>query len=202
MKRNVRAEAARRDKETGQARLKNMEFLGVLTQWIEFSASLPADFEFSTFCRSALQRMKGSTARTVFDEGGMACYLEENILQTEGSLITSSRRYGLSCGPLGLSGYAPNSIEVSHRVLKGLLDSGYQKRGVGSLIIKEVCEAMVTRLGKGDYANLLSTVSEPWPDLLHASRKSARLGDEPGETEKAGVLRAVMPSSVGSGDKA
>ncbi len=42
--------------------------------------------------------------------------------------------------------------------------------------MKEVSEAM----------------SEPWPDLLHASRKhSARLGDVPGETEKA-EHRAVL----------
>ncbi len=126
MKRNVRAEAARRDKETGQARMKNMEFLGILIQWIEFSASLPTDVEFSTFWRSVLQRMKASSATTDFDEPAMARYLEENILKLEAGLISSSWRYGLSCGPLGLSGYAPNSIEVSHRVLKGLLDPGYQ----------------------------------------------------------------------------
>ena len=36
-KKNVKAEAAKKDEVSGQARLKRQEFLPVLVEWLEFS---------------------------------------------------------------------------------------------------------------------------------------------------------------------
>ena len=57
VKANVRLEAGRRDPITGKARLANTELVDVIIGWIEFSASLPSDSEFSCFWQSILQRM-------------------------------------------------------------------------------------------------------------------------------------------------
>ena len=89
---NVRDEAGRRDAATGRARLKNRELLSVLTQWIEFSAFLPSDMEFSTFWSSVLGRMLANVEETDLNEPQMAQYLKKNILDSNGHLaaITSS----------------------------------------------------------------------------------------------------------------
>lgn len=73
--------------------------------------------------------------------------------------------------------------EVSHRTLKGPLQPGYQKRGVGDLMV-DVCETMQTRLEKGDYTHMCCSVTDPWKELMHCQRKRMAELDVPESEQK------------------
>ena len=106
-----------------------------------------------------------------WNEPDMAKYLREHIfVETNGGLLDAPWRCGLGCTPLGFTSYAPNAIEVSHRVLKGLLDPAYNKRPVTS-IMSEIAEALESRLRSGYYDNLEKEVREPWQALIQSTRK-------------------------------
>jgi hypothetical protein len=80
-------------------------------------------------------------------------------------------------------------MEVAHRVLKGMLDPGYQRRDVRTLL-KEVCTSVATKVEKGDYKDLQSTLPEPWNDLLQSKRAKQVVSgkDDTGQQQKAGLL--------------
>ena len=185
VKRNVKTESSRRCKASGSPRLGNSEFLPILLDFVEFSATLPNDNEFAVFWDSVLARMKADQVTTDFNEPRMATYLEENIFTINETGISSPWRSGLGTVPLGYSSYAPNAIESSHRVVKSLLDPGYAVRGIGTLM-KDVCEGLATRLEKGDYSSLSSSIKEPWSELTFCRRKRlASAADQLGEPQKA-----------------
>ena len=144
VKKNVKFQAAVRDKASGKTLLQNMELLPVIIDFIEFSAGLPSDEEFHCLWSSIFQRMRSKEEKTDWNEPEMEKYLRKNIFESEGEYITASWRSGICDVPLGYTTYAPNAIEVSHRVLKGLFTAGYERRSVGALIV-EVCQAMSTR---------------------------------------------------------
>ena len=116
----------------------------MILDFVEFSASLPSDDEFDCFWNSVLLRMRSKSAATDWGEPDMEKYLRRHILDEEKSVLSAPWRSGLGHVPFGYTTYAPNAIEVSHRVLKGLFQPGYDRRDVGTLIV-EVCEAMSTR---------------------------------------------------------
>ena len=101
---------------------------------------------------------------------------------------------GLGHVPLGFSTYAPNAMEVARRVLKGMLNVGYQRRDVGSLL-REVCSSVATKVEKGDDKDLQSSVPEPWSDLLQSKRaKQVASGkDDAGQEQKAVLLGKYFP---------
>ena len=68
VKTNVRHESARRDGASGQSRLRNPELLEPILQWLEISAWLPSDHEFSTFWSHLLDRMSSSHRPTDFQD--------------------------------------------------------------------------------------------------------------------------------------
>ena len=83
-----------------------------------FSSTLPSDEEFHAFWQNALTRLRGQKAPTDLREKRMAEYLEKNVLDVSGNLIRASWTFGLGIVPLGFTTYAPNAIEVQHRILK------------------------------------------------------------------------------------
>ena len=68
VKTNVRQESSRRDGASGQSRLRNPELLEPILQWLEISAWLPSDAEFSTFWSHLLDRMASSHRPTDFQD--------------------------------------------------------------------------------------------------------------------------------------
>ena len=80
VKMNIKAEARKKDDQTGLPRLRNKELLPVILDWIEFSASfLPTDIEFHTFWSNLLLRMRSASQPTDFDEPSMESYLTNNL---------------------------------------------------------------------------------------------------------------------------
>ncbi|CAE7597065.1 unnamed protein product, partial [Symbiodinium microadriaticum] len=156
VKTNVKTEASRKDSTTGAPRLGRKELLPNIIDWIEFSASLPPGAEFSAFWTSILDRMKSSASETDFAEPAMARYLEEHILQSPG-LFDAPWMSGYGTTPLGYTTYAPNSIEVSHRVLKGLMGKTCGRQSVPQCLY-EVCDSVGTRLEEGFYNGLVDAV--------------------------------------------
>lgn len=173
-KTNARAAAAGRDKASGKTLLGNGELLDVILEWLQFTATLPSDEEFHAFWSSCFARMEGKSAPTDFGEKKFAKYLKKNLFNDSGPLWTAPWCCGLGLLPPGITTFAPNSIEVQHRVLKGLLAPGYERRDVGSLMV-EVCESLASRLESGTYDKLVTTLAEPWDELSKAS--SRRLKD-------------------------
>ena len=139
-----------------------------------FSSTLPSDEEFHAFWQNALTRLRGQKAPTDLREKRMAEYLEKNVLDVSGNLIRASWTFGLGIVPLGFTTYAPNAIEVQHRILKGLLTPGYERRDVASLMV-EVCSSLGSRLDAGAYSELVNKLAEPPASLKRATRK--RVGD-------------------------
>jgi hypothetical protein len=154
VKSNVKFAASKKDEVSGQTRLKRKELLAVILEWIDFSAWLPTDTEFDCFWRSVLQRMKSSSAPTDFDEPDMARYLERNIFDTTAGILRATWSCGLGCVPYGITTYAPNAIEVSHRVLKHLAGVTAHADMPVTELITNVCKAVASKIEGGDYATL------------------------------------------------
>ena len=197
VKNNVTTESARKSKATGQARLTNAELRPVLLEFIQWSAALPSQLEFHVVWRSILERMEKKECSTDWNEPDMAKYIREHILVETSGLLDAPWRCGLGCTPLGFTSYAPNAIEVSHRVLKGLLDPGYNKRPVTS-IMSEIAEALDSRLQSGHYDNLQKEVREPWQELIQSTRKRSAVSlstdpqDEANQTKALWILLFFM----------
>ena len=77
---------------------------------------------------------------------------------------------------MGFTTYAPNAIEVSHRVLKGLLDSFWMQRDVATLMA-DVCDSVESRKAAGTYDMLCQTLDKAPKVFLSKgfSRSSGRL---------------------------
>ncbi len=95
----------------------------MIVDWVEFAATLPEDFDFDCFWESVLQRMAGNTHAPDFREPAMAQYLRKHILDDSGAFLRAPWRCGLGSVLLGFTTYATNAVEVSHRVVSGLLRS-------------------------------------------------------------------------------
>ena len=169
VKKNIKAEAARKDPATGQRRLDNTELANVIVTWIEFSAWLPDWDEFDAFWREAFKRMENSASSTDWNEPAMAKYLKEHIFDMAGPLIKAYWVCGLGAVPLGFTTFAPNAIESYWRLLKGMLDPGYQNNSIAELMF-QVCHAMETRVEGGSYKELVDRIDHPWESLLQRKK--------------------------------
>ena len=118
---NIRQAASSRDKASGKTLLKNGELLDVIIDWVQFTATLPSHEEFTAFWTSCFARMESKTRPTDFGEKKMAKYMKKNLFNEDGHLWTAPWCCGLGLLPPGITSFAPNAIEVQHRVLKGLL---------------------------------------------------------------------------------
>ena len=121
-KTNIKSEARRKDSVSGRPRLQNGELLQILLDCVEFSATLPTDVEFHTYWSSIFMRLSNSELPTDWNEPAFCQYLQTHIFDLSGPCIKASWCYGVGSVPLGFTTYATNSIERSHRLLKGLLD--------------------------------------------------------------------------------
>ena len=166
VKSDVRVEAKRKDEVTGRTRLQNAELLPEIEGLIEFAAFLPKDVEQSAFFRSILTRMQSSTAKTDWNEPEFAKYLGKHILDTKCSdgLIHATFASGLGAIPLGITTFAPNTMERSHRTVKGLLPKGYKHSKVTELVT-EIGHVITARLKQGKYDSLKKELGKPMSDL-------------------------------------
>ena len=165
---DVKAESRKRDEVTGKPRLNNTELLEPTIEYMDFTAWLPSDLEFHTFWWNYLKRAEASSAPTDFNEPRFANYLKTHIFDVSGPLIKALWSTGLGAVPLGMTTFAPNSIEVTHRVIKGLLPKGYKHSTVKGLV-SEVTKIVTNRVRQGKYDKLVSKLSNPpavlfnWP---------------------------------------
>ena len=72
--------------------------------------------EFTALWSTVLHRMD-----TDWEEATMARYIRSNLLHVASDVIRASWQTGFGAVPLGCTTYAPNAIERSWRLLKGLL---------------------------------------------------------------------------------
>ena len=82
--------------------------------------------------------MKHNRCETDFNEPLMADYLRKNVLDCKAQFIRAPWCSGFGAVPLGLTTYAPNAIEATWRVLKGILDPSFKWQNCGELILKIV----------------------------------------------------------------
>ena len=103
--------------------MKNGELLPVLTDFLQCSAFLPSTLEFSCFWTTVLERLQ-APAPDGWGEPAMHDYLLKYLLSKNGDVLTATWRSGFGTVPLGFSTYAPNAVERTWRLLKGLLKPG------------------------------------------------------------------------------
>ena len=162
----------------GFTRLRRLELLPVLVDRVDFSAWLDNDDEFHVLWVSTLERMRGD-----WKETEMAEYLETHLLTQVDGQWRAKWSSGLGSVPLGFTTYADNTIEVSHRVLKGILGSKCRWLDVVDLMTR-ACNAVQSRISKGVYENLFESHEKPWPCLLEwrnpkwQSRKAIEKGPD------------------------
>lgn len=122
-KQNVKQEVKRRNSETGEVRLRNMELLPVLLSFVMESAWFPTSLEFSSFWESVINRLRSNGEETDWDEPNVAQYLVRNLLQETGQagVYSAPWRSGFGQVPAGFTTYTSNSLERSWRTIKGLL---------------------------------------------------------------------------------
>ena len=87
------------------------------------------------------------------NQPAFAEYLKKNIFYVKDGILRAAWCSGVGAVPLGFTNYAPNAIEVSHRVLKHLLDHFWVNRDV-AILIADVCDAVESRISAGTYDNL------------------------------------------------
>ena len=150
----------------------------MLIDFVQWTASLPSQVEFDAVWSSIISRLEGDACVTDWNEKEMASYIREHILTKTNGMWDAPWRCGVGTTRLGLTSYAVNAIESSHRTLKSLLDSGYQKRSMTTVVV-EICEALQSRLKQGRYDALKNEVSQPWLELLQCHRKQhGTVGDD------------------------
>jgi len=122
-KQNVKQEVKRRNSETGEVRLRNMELLPVLLSFVMESAWFPSSLEFSSFWESVINRLRSNGEETDWDEPHVAQYLVRNLLEETGQagVYSAPWRSGFGQVPAGFTTYTSNSLERSWRTIKGLL---------------------------------------------------------------------------------
>jgi hypothetical protein len=174
---NVKAAARAKDKK-GVTRLRRHELCDTIVGWIQCSAPFPRDDEFQAYWESILERMYANKEKTDFDEAKMADYLANHILDIDGDRIRAAWQTGYGAVPLGFTTYAPNTIEVTHRVVKqklkkglhGLLGKGFRFKSVTDLIEK-VAQIITVQVRQGHYDKLVPSREDPWPCLFEWPKK-------------------------------
>ena len=175
---DVKLAAKTVDEGSGRTRLSRMELLPFIIECVEFSAYLPPG-EFHVFWSSVLGRMGSSTLETDWGEPAMADYLRTHILLTTGPEICAEWSSAFGHTLLGLTTYAPNCIERTHRACKHLLHRGYRKRDLADLIV-ELCGGLDSRHDQGLYTGLAAGLTQPpaclfkWPRRGRAQAPRAR----------------------------
>ncbi|CAL1161178.1 unnamed protein product [Cladocopium goreaui] len=188
-KQNVKQEVKRRNSETGEVRLRNMELLPVLLSFVMESAWFPSSLEFSSFWESVINRLRSNGEETDWDEPHVAQYLVRNLLQETGQagLYSAPWRSGFGQVPAGFTTYTSNSLERSWRTIKGLLRKRTLLSDVGSLM-KGVCDSFHSKLAAGDYENLKAAVADA-PSCLHVrSQKQSVQVDSLDSEQEAQVV--------------
>ena len=74
----MKQEVKRRNSETGEVRLRNMELLPVLLSFVMESAWFPSSLEFSSFWESVINRLRSNGEETDWDEPHVAQYPPRN----------------------------------------------------------------------------------------------------------------------------
>ena len=111
-----------------------------------------------------------------WDEPIFAAYLKKHIFDIEDGVIRAAWCCGIGAVPLGFTTYAPNAIESSHRVLKGLLDSAWLHRDIATLMV-DVCESVSSRMVAGKFDDMRQVLPKAPAGLTSKgmSRSSSRL---------------------------
>ena len=94
----------------------------------------------------------------------MAKYLVEHILVTTGAVWTAEWWSGLGAVPLGITTYAPDCVERTHRTVKGLLGKINRRRDVSTTMVKVVAAVQV-KLDQHAYDDLATTINAVPPPL-------------------------------------
>ena len=128
VKKNVQKAARSKHLISGAQLLARQELLPEIIRWIDFSAWLPSDLEFSVFWADVVSRLQSSELPTDFGEAGFAEYLGKNILVLDTEGIRAHWASGLGAVPLGYTTYAPNAIERHHRTLNGVIPTPVQTK--------------------------------------------------------------------------
>ena len=185
VKRNSQDAARSRDKVTGHSFFRNAELLPCLVEWVMWSAFLPSSEEFDAFWSSVFARMSSSKTKTDFNEKKFAKYMKNSLFDLSGPLLRVSWECGLGVCPPGGSTLTPNTIESSHRTLTSLLDPGFAKRDIGSLMV-EVCQTIASRVEQGKFADMQDTLQELWKELIRSSRRrtSSTVAEDPAPEKK------------------
>jgi len=199
---DIEKAAKTKDPTTGALRLRCQGLLPKLTDFVQFTAFIDNDREFSVCWDSWIGRMNGD-----WNEQAMATYLTTYILERDGDVWRAAWASGLGSVPPGFTTYAPNAAEVNNRILKGLL--GRKARWLDVVdLVRHVCEALGSRLDKGCYDHLFEVQEKPWKCLLDwpqpksSSRKEVKK-DKNGNPERSQLkrldvnrLRAVLSALV------
>ena len=165
VKRDVKAAAH------SAGRLSRPDLLGVLVESVQFSAWLPSREEFNVYWRYLVRRLSSRKPKFGWGELLMARYLVDHILITTSEVWTAEWWSGLGAVPLGITTYAPNCIERTHRTVKGLLGKINRRRDVSTTMVK-VAAAVQVKLDQHAYDDLATTISAPPLHCTHAKRRS------------------------------
>ena len=193
-KTNIDTESKKKDDITGLPRLKRGELLPVIKDWVEFSGKyLPSDLEFTTFWSSILDRMESSGSSTDFNEPAMAAYIKKHILVNSGNSIYALWQGGLGAVPLGMTTYAPNCIERTHRTIKELVPGNWRKRNIAELMTG-ICDVVANRIKVGKYNDMVRSLDAPavalkeWPSGARMQEAKETQGQDDGKDVKAPAL--------------
>ena len=121
--------------------------------------------------------MMADKAETDWNEPEMAAYLRDHILDCSSNLITAAWISGIGAILLGLTTYAPNTIERNHLGMKDLLPDGIDEKDLSSTTV-DVCGAVQTKLEEGDFDKIRTRISRPYPNLWSWPRpQTAKVND-------------------------
>ena len=95
--------------------------------------------------------------------------MKKHVLCNVGGQWRSLWQYGLGSCPLGFTTYSTNSIERSHRMLKGMMDPARRHMDLGEMILS-FCQTVPTGLEQGYYEGLANQIDSPWPKLLRRKK--------------------------------
>lgn len=81
---------------------------------------------------------------------------------------------GLGAVPAGYSCYCPNTIEASHKSLKGLLSGKAAFRNLGQLL-QQVGDGIKSKTESGFYSHLVHAIEKTPKGMLRWSRKKQQV---------------------------
>ena len=127
---------AKYTKRTGQPRLKDPGMKKVLDDYMLCSATFGCDLEFHTFWESVLDRLENDRCSTDWNEPMMAKYIGKNLLHDSSGTWRAPWQSGYASVPPGFTCYAPNTIEVTWRLIKNILGDGRRFQTCAELMTK------------------------------------------------------------------